>query len=155
MAVSLRLRRMGKKKQPYYRIVAIDSRAARDGKYLESIGTYNPRSDPMRVQIVEERAHYWLDQGAKLSNTVHSLLRRQGILLRRHLKSLGTDDAKVHEEIQKWEALQSDKQKRQEALKAQRKLKAKTTALATEESPPATAPEATNPADAAADSSTA
>ena len=125
MAVRLRLRRMGKKKQPYYRIVAIDSRSARGGKYLDNLGTYNPRSEPMTLQIIEERALYWLNQGAKPSDTVRTLLSRKGILLRRHLKNRGADDAKIHEEMQKLEALQADKQRRHQAARAQRKLKAK------------------------------
>ena len=125
MAVRLRLRRMGKKKQPFYRIVAIDSRAARDGKYIESLGTYNPRRDPVALQLTEARALYWLDQGAKPSETVYSLLKRKGVLLRRHLKGLGADETRIQEETQKWEATQVDKQKRREAAKAQRKIKAK------------------------------
>lgn len=154
MAVRIRLRRMGKTKQPCYRIVAIDSRTARDGKYLESIGTYNPRTDPMSLQILEDRALYWLGQGAKPSNTVHSLFKRKGILLRRHLKSLGADDAKIHEETQKWEALQSDRHKRRKTLRIQRKLKARPGESAAPESAPAI--QATEgAAGAAAESSTA
>lgn len=125
MAVRLRLRRMGKKKQPYYRIVAIDSRAARNGKYIESLGTYDPRQKPAAVQLVEERAQYWLDQGAKPSDTVFGILQRKGVLLRRHLKAAGTDDAKIQEEVQKWEMVQADKLKRREAAQVQRKTKTK------------------------------
>ena len=62
MAVHIRLRRMGKKKQPFYRIVAIDSRVARDGKYLDNIGTYNPRLEPAAVQLNSERVVYWLSK---------------------------------------------------------------------------------------------
>ena len=160
MAVRLRLHRMGKKKQPYYRIVAIDSRTARDGKYLESLGTYNPRTEPTTLQIVEERALYWLDRGAKPSDTVQTLLSRQGILLRRHLKSLGADETKLHEETQKWEALQVDKQKRREAVKAQHKLKAKAKPAETApvesaaaESAPAETPAASSTEGAALDAS--
>lgn len=125
MAVRLRLRRMGKKKQPFYRIVAIDSRSARDGKYIESLGTYDPRRASMALQLTEERALYWLEQGAKPSETVYGLLKRKGILLRRHLKARGADEARILEETQKWEAAQADRQKRLEAAKAQRKMKAK------------------------------
>jgi len=137
LAVRLRLRRMGRKKQPYYRIVAIDSRSARNGKYLENIGTYNPRHDAAGLDIREERAVYWLDRGAKPSETVNNLFKRQGILLRRHLQRLGADDLKIQEATQQWQGLQAEKQKRREAVKAQRKSKAKDTAT---EPPEAAAP---------------
>ena len=143
MAVRLRLKRMGKKKQPTYRIVAIDSRAARDGKYIENLGTYDPRQEPAKVQLVEARALYWLDQGAQPSDTVYGLLQRKGVLLRRHLKGLGAEDAKVQEEMQKWEMMQADKLKRREAVKAQRKVKAKATTTTPE--PAAIEPVAAEP----------
>lgn len=125
MAVHLRLSRMGKKKQPFYRIVAIDSRVARDGKYLENLGTYNPRTEPAAVMINNDRAFYWLSQGAKPSDTVHNLLRQKGIMLRWHMQKLGLDEAKIGEEMKKWEAEQADKQKRQEARREQRKQQRK------------------------------
>jgi small subunit ribosomal protein S16 len=121
LAVHLRLRRTGKKKQPYYRIVAIDSRVARDGKYLDNLGTYNPRTEPAAVAIKTDRAFYWLSQGAKPSDTVHNLLRQQGVMMRWHLQKLGLDEAKIGEEMQKWQALQVEKQKRQEARREQKK----------------------------------
>ncbi len=146
MAVRLRLRRMGKKKQPTYRIVAIDSRAARDGKYIENLGTYDPRQEPAKVELVEARALYWLDQGAKPSDTVYGLLQRKGLLHRRHLTGLGAEEAKVQEEMQKWEMTQADKLKRREAVKAQRKGKAKAAAATTAPEPAAAEPVAAEPA---------
>ncbi len=82
MAVSLRLSRGGAKKRPYYRIVAADSRASRDGKYLEQIGTYNPllaKDDPARVKLNEDRARYWLGVGASPSDRVLRFLDAAGI----------------------------------------------------------------------------
>jgi len=125
LAVHLRLSRMGKKKQPFYRIVAIDSRVARDGKYLENIGTYNPRTQPAAVTIKDDRAFYWLGKGAQPSDTVHSLFQRQGIMLRWHLQNLGSDEARIGEEMQKWQAQQADKQKREEARREQKKQQRK------------------------------
>ena len=125
MAVHLRLSRMGKKKQPFYRIVAIDSRVARDGKYLENLGTYNPRTEPAAVMINNERAFYWLSKGAKPSDTVHNLLRQQGIMMRWHMQKLGMDEAKIGEEMTKWEALQAEKQKGREARREQKKQQRK------------------------------
>ena len=125
MAVHIRLRRMGKKKQPFYRIVAIDSRVARDGKYLDNIGTYNPRMEPAAVQLDSERVVYWLSKGAKPSDTVRSLLRRQGLLMRLHLQKLGMDEAQISEAMKQWEAQQAERQKRQEALREQKKRQRK------------------------------
>jgi small subunit ribosomal protein S16 len=82
MAISLRLSRGGAKKRPYYRIVAADSRSARDGKYLEQIGTYNPllaKGNPERVKLNEDRARYWLGVGAQASDRVARFLDAAGI----------------------------------------------------------------------------
>ena len=82
MAVSIRLSRGGAKKRPYYRIVVADSRSARDGKYLEQIGTYNPllaKDDPTRVKLDEDRARHWLSVGAQASDRVARFLDAAGI----------------------------------------------------------------------------
>lgn len=79
MAVKIRLSRQGKKKAPFYRLVVADSRAPRDGKFIELIGTYNPMTDPAAVTIDEDRALYWLGQGASPSDTARGLLKKQGI----------------------------------------------------------------------------
>ncbi len=80
MAVKIRLTRMGKKKQPTYRIVASDSRRPRDGKYLEQIGTYNPCTEPATVKINNEVALKWLGMGAIPSDTVRNLLSQAGVM---------------------------------------------------------------------------
>jgi small subunit ribosomal protein S16 len=147
LAVHIRLRRMGKKKQPFYRIVAIDSRVARDGKYLDNIGTYNPRMEPAAVQLDSERVVYWLSKGAKPSDTVRSLLRRQGLLMRLHLQKLGMDEAQISEAMKQWEAQQAERQKRQEALSEQKKRQRK---AKKEDEAPAGAGEGAAPAPEAA-----
>ena len=78
MAVKIRLARHGAKKKPFYRIVVADSESPRDGRYLENVGTYNPLLDPAQVSLKSERIQYWIDQGAKPSDTVRSLLKREG-----------------------------------------------------------------------------
>ena len=78
MAVKIRLARHGAKKRPFYRIVVADSESPRDGKYLENVGTYNPLVDPVEVSLKKERIKYWLDQGARPSDTVKSLLKKEG-----------------------------------------------------------------------------
>ena len=77
--IRLRLRRMGAKKRPSYRIVAADQRSPRDGRFIESIGFYDPLTDPATVKINEERARHWLSVGAQPSDTVGDLLRKAGI----------------------------------------------------------------------------
>ena len=78
MAVKLRLMRMGKKKQPVYRIVAADSRSPRDGRFIEILGTYEPRTEPMRVVVDNEKVARWLRDGAKPTDTVARLLAHTG-----------------------------------------------------------------------------
>jgi small subunit ribosomal protein S16 len=78
MAVKIRLTRHGAKKRPFYRIVVADSESPRDGRYLENVGTYNPLADPAEVSLKKERIKYWMDQGAKPSDTVKSLLKKEG-----------------------------------------------------------------------------
>lgn len=79
MAVRLRLMRRGKKKQPTYRVVAADSRTARDGRFIEAIGFYDPREDPSVVEIDEEKALKWLRNGAQPSERVEKLLKISGV----------------------------------------------------------------------------
>jgi small subunit ribosomal protein S16 len=78
VAVKLRLKRMGKKKQPTYRVVASDSRSPRDGRFIEIIGTYEPRKDPSGIEVDQEKAVEWLMKGAKASDTVRKLLEHSG-----------------------------------------------------------------------------
>jgi small subunit ribosomal protein S16 len=80
VAVRMRLARVGATKQPSYRVVVIDSRSPRDGRALDIIGHYNPRTEPIELQIDAEKASRWLSQGARPSDTVERLLRRAGIL---------------------------------------------------------------------------
>jgi small subunit ribosomal protein S16 len=80
MAVKLRLMRMGKKKQPVYRVVAADSRSPRDGRFIEILGTYEPREDPSRVIIDNEKAIRWLKTGAQPTETVAKLLKQSGAI---------------------------------------------------------------------------
>ncbi len=84
MAVKLRMKRMGSKRNPFYRIVAADSRAARDGRIIEQIGTYNPVSEPKQLEIDEELALKWLSNGAQPSDTVRNLLSSKGIMQKHH-----------------------------------------------------------------------
>ncbi len=84
MAVKLRLKRMGAKKRPFYRIVAADSRSPRDGKFIELVGVYNPISEPAEINVNEEVALKWLKNGAEPTDTVRSLFNRVGIMEKFH-----------------------------------------------------------------------
>lgn len=79
MAVKIRLARHGAKKRPFYRIVAADSESPRDGRFLEKLGTYNPLQDPVEVVLNADRVKYWIGQGATPSDTVRSILKREGV----------------------------------------------------------------------------
>ena len=80
MAVNIRLRRMGAKKAPFYRIVVADSRYPRDGRFIEEVGYYDPTKDPAVVKIDGEKAKKWLSTGAQPTDTVRALLKKQGVL---------------------------------------------------------------------------
>jgi small subunit ribosomal protein S16 len=77
MAVKLRLTRKGTKKKPFYRIVAADIQAPRDGKFLEAVGTYDPMQNPAVITLKQDRVQYWLEQGATPTTTVKSILKKQ------------------------------------------------------------------------------
>lgn len=79
MAVRIRLRRMGAKRQPFYRVVVADSRSPRDGRFLDTIGTYDPRTEPVRIEIDRQKALEWLEKGALPTDSARSLLSKAGV----------------------------------------------------------------------------
>jgi small subunit ribosomal protein S16 len=105
LAVKLRLKRMGKKKQPIYKVVAADSRSPRDGKFIEAIGLYNPKTEPATIEIKESRAMYWLNVGAQPTVTVKNLLSGQGIILRRELLKKGLKEEEIAVKLDEWKKL--------------------------------------------------
>ncbi|MFT8594926.1 MAG: 30S ribosomal protein S16 [Lentilactobacillus hilgardii] len=84
MSVKIRLKRMGSKKRPYYRIVVADSRSPRDGRFIEKVGTYSPLTEPAKVTLEEESIMNWLNNGAQPSDTVRNLLSDAGIMKKYH-----------------------------------------------------------------------
>jgi len=102
LSVRLRLTRLGRKKRPYYRIIAVDSRAKRDGSYIERIGYYHPLENPPDVLIEGDKALKWLRNGAKPSETVLSLLKREGVWLRFRLERRGLPQAQIDSMMQDW-----------------------------------------------------
>ncbi|MCF7824795.1 MAG: 30S ribosomal protein S16 [Candidatus Marinimicrobia bacterium] len=126
MAVKIRLKRLGKKKQPFYRIVVADSRAPRDGRSIEKLGHYNPVTEPAEFVVNEERLFHWLDEGAQPSDTIFSLLRGRGITLRYELKSRNADEATINKEMQKWELARDERHKKKAATESAKMAKAET-----------------------------
>src|ERR1043166_7953173 len=113
MSISMRLSRGGSKKRPYYRIVVANSRAPRDGKYLEQIGTYNPllaKDDANRMKLIEDRARYWLGVGAQPTDRVARFLSKAGIKDRAHPSnpSRGEPGAKAKERAEERPAKLAD-----------------------------------------------
>ncbi len=82
--VKIRLRRMGAKKRPFYRVVVADSRSPRDGRFIEEIGYYDPTKDPAVIKIDEDKAVRWINNGAQPTDTARSLLRKTGVLKKLH-----------------------------------------------------------------------
>jgi small subunit ribosomal protein S16 len=148
VAVKLRLQRGGKKKQPIYRIVAADGRFKRDGRFLEKVGSYNPNTDPMTIDLKEPRIMYWLGVGAQPTDTVRNLLSRKGIMLKWHMMKKGKDEATIAAEFEKWQALQSLKHEKEKERSARRKATKKKAAKASADAPAAAPAPADAPAQA-------
>jgi small subunit ribosomal protein S16 len=100
MPAKIRLQRKGKKGQPFYHLVVADGRAPRDGRFIERIGTYNPMTHPASITIDFERALHWVQVGAQPSDTVRSILSRQGVMLKHHLLKGVTKGAMTEEQAE-------------------------------------------------------
>ncbi len=126
MATKLRLQRHGRKGYAFYQIVAADSRAPRDGKFIERVGSYNPNTNPATIDLNFERALYWLEVGAQPTDTVRNILSDEGVLLMKHLKGgvkKGAFDQATAE--QKFEAWKKDKQAATQEIKDKNREAAK------------------------------
>lgn len=146
MAVRLRLRRVGKKKMPFYHIVAADSRAARNGKFLEVIGRYDPLKNPMMIATKDDRVFHWLRSGALPTDTVKSLLQRSGLWMKWSMTKKGMDAAAIATEMEKWQMAQAEKRQRDDARKARRTAAKHKAKKGEGEAAPAPAAEAAAPA---------
>ena len=121
MATKIRLQRRGRKGYAFYQIVVADSRAPRDGKFIERVGSYNPNTNPATVDLNFERALYWLQVGAQPTDTTRNILSREGVLLKKHLlegvKKGAFDEATCDAKFAAWK---DDKQKGLEAFEAKK-----------------------------------
>jgi small subunit ribosomal protein S16 len=145
LAVKLRLRRTGRKNQPSYKVVAADSRAARDGRFIESVGTYNPLRNPAEIKFNEEKAFKWLKRGALPSDTVRSLLRKTGLWYKWYLMKKGLDESAIAQKLVEWQAgqeakLARDAERKQRHKAARKAKKTKETAKAEPAAQAAAAP---------------
>jgi small subunit ribosomal protein S16 len=118
MAVKMRLARHGRKKFAFYHIVVANSRAPRDGRYIERIGTYNPNTNPATIDLEFDKALDWLDKGAQPTDTVRAILSYKGVLMKKHLLG-GVKKGALTEEVaeQKFEAWLTDKNSKIQAKK--------------------------------------
>ena len=123
MAVKIRLKRMGKKKQPVYKIVVADARSPRDGKFIEAVGFYNPLVNPHLVQLNEEKINLWLNRGAIPTLTVKSILSQNGILLKRHLDKKKFSEERKEAELANWQKIKEAKLAQPKARKKKKKSK--------------------------------
>ena len=132
MATKIRLQRGGRKGYAFYRIVIADSRAPRDGKFTEKIGTYNPNTNPATVDLDFGRALYWVESGAQPTATTHNILKGEGVYLMKHLrggvKKGAFDEATAQKKFDAWKA---DKQKGLDSVR-ESEAKAKAEAAAKE-----------------------
>ena len=138
MAVRLRLRKTGRKNQPSYKVVAADSRSPRDGRFLETVGTYNPLRNPAEIKFNEVKAFKWLKRGALPTDTVRSLLRKSGLWYKWYLMKKGLDESAVAQKLAEWQAGQEAKNLR-DAERKQRRRASKKAKKATESAPAAEA----------------
>ena len=147
--VKLRLKRMGRRNSPFYRLVAIDSRKRRDGREIERLGWYNPIKPGLEAELNEDRVKYWLNQGALPSATVHNLLTKKGINFQIHLEKLGKTDDEIKKAMEEWYAKQEQKLEKAEARKAARKAAKKAASKPKMEAPAEEAPAEEAPAEEA------
>jgi small subunit ribosomal protein S16 len=150
LAVHIRLKRQGRKKRPFYRVIAIDSRSHREGREIERLGWYDPIKEGLSVEFKEDRVFHWLGQGAIPTDTVNSLMRQKGLAHKWHLISTGVAEDKIVTEMEAWAARQLEKIESAAAKKAEKKAKKKAAvSVAADEEVAEATPEAEAPSEEA------
>ena len=136
MATKIRLQRHGRKNYAFYPIVIADSRAPRDGKFIERIGSYNPNTNPATITLNFERALYWVNTGAQPTDTVRTILSNEGVLLMKHLqggvKKGAFDEAEAQRRFDAWKKSHEQKVEKLKVSMADRKQEAEAQRLADE-----------------------
>ncbi len=155
MAVKIRLKKMGSKKRPFYRLIAADSRSPRDGRFLETLGHYNPMTEPAEVKIDEDKVYKWLGNGAQPTINAANLIKAQGIIERWELVQTGLTIAEVKAKIEERRTKQPKAQNKEKtklskkAIAAAKKAEEEAAKAAEEEAKPAEAPAEEAPAEKA------
>ena len=125
MATKIRLKRIGRRNRPFYRLVIMDSRKRRDGAAIEQVGWYNPIAKDDLYSLKEDRILHWLKEGAQPTDTVHDILRTSGLAFKWHLIQQGLSDADIEKEMKKWllerEDVLARRKQRAEAKAAKKK----------------------------------
>lgn len=121
MAVHIRLKRQGRRKRPFYRVIAIDSRSHREGREIERLGWYDPVKEGLSVEFKEDRIFHWLGQGAIPTDTVNSLMRQKGLTYKWHLMKTGVSEDKIATEMEAWTTRQLEKAEKSALKKAEKK----------------------------------
>ena len=122
MATKIRLKRIGRRNRPFYRLIVIDSRKRRDGAAIEQVGWYNPIDANNSYEINNERILHWLGEGAIPSNAVKKIMKNEGLALRWHLMQQGVDEKEIEKEIKKWELNRENVLASREAKQAEKKI---------------------------------
>ena len=135
MATKIRLKRIGRRNRPFYRLVIMDARNRRDGAAIEEVGWYNPTAKDEMYSLKEDRILYWLEEGAQPTDTAHDILRTAGLAHKWHLMKQGLDETAVEKEMKKWALEREDvlerRRQRAEAKVAEKKAAAGKKAAAT------------------------
>ena len=133
MATKIRLKRIGRRNRPFYRLVIMDSRKRRDGAAIEQVGWYNPIAKDDLYSLKEDRILHWLKEGAQPTDTVHDILRTSGLAFKWHLIQQGLSDADIEKEMKKWllerEDVLARRKQRAEAKAAKKKETSKKKAV--------------------------
>jgi small subunit ribosomal protein S16 len=139
LATKIRLKRIGRRNRPFYRLIVIDSRKKRDGAAIEQIGWYNPIDPNNTFEINDERILHWLGEGAIPSNAVKKIMKREGLALRWHLMQEGVDEKEIDKEIKKWELNRENVLASRETKQAEKLAKEKEKPQSSEAAPEAEA----------------
>ena len=140
MATKIRLKRIGRRNRPFYRLIVIDSRKRRDGAAIEQVGWYNPIDLNNSYQIKIDRILYWLQEGAIPSDAVKKLMKREGLALRWHLMQEGVEEKEIEKEIKKWELNRENILASRETKEAEKLAKKKEKSQSSEDAPEAEQP---------------
>ena len=145
MSTKIRLKRIGRRNRPFYRLIVIDSRKRRDGAAIEQVGWYNPIDPENSYEIKDDRILHWLGEGAIPSNAVKKIMKSEGLALRWHLMQQGIDEKEIEKELKKWELNRENVLAAREAKEAEKRSNKKDKSQASEATPEAEEAKADEP----------